>query len=72
MYIGHDCFFNYFAEWAIGLSVNDTFIMRPIAVERPDAFLMQIKEGFFWYNNVKTEWSFMEVGIRYKPLLQYH
>ena len=54
-----------FSEWAIGLSENDTFIMRAIAVERPSAYKMQIKEGYFYYNDEKTEWSFLESGIRY-------
>ena len=51
-------------EWGIGLSDNDTYIMRPIAVARPDANLMQIKDGFFWYNGVQTDWSFLESGVR--------
>ena len=46
------------------MAEDDDSIMRPIYVERENAHQMEIKDGFFWYNGVQTDWSFMEVGIR--------
>ena len=40
--------------------------MRPIAVDREDAYLMEIKQGMFWYNTELTKYSLREVGVRYK------
>ena len=52
-------------EWSIGLSPNDSFLMRPVTVARHDASHMEIKDGLFWYNGQVTEYSLREAGVRY-------
>ena len=61
-----------FLEWGIGLTDNDTFLMRPIAVDREDAYLMEIKQGMFWYNTELTKYSLREVGVRYKNKTDFY
>ena len=51
-------------EWGIGLSENDTYLMRPISVARDEARQMEIKDGMFWYNGHMTEYSLREAGVR--------
>jgi hypothetical protein len=42
--------------------------MRPIAVERDHARKMEIKDGMFWYNGEKTQYSLRGAGVRYSVL----
>ena len=51
-------------EWSIGLSDYDEFIMRAVYVSREHAYNMMVKDGYLWYNDVKTDWSFIGAGIR--------
>ena len=52
------------AEWSIGLTEDDDFLMRPIVVIRDEARQMEIKDGMFWYNGQMTQYSLREVGVR--------
>ena len=54
-----------FTEWSIGLSDNDSFIMRPVVIDVEQAAHVEMKEGYFWFNGEKSERSFLETGVRW-------
>ena len=50
--------------WSVGISPDDDYILRLTPVEANETKPMEMRDGYMYYNGLKSDESFLAAGVR--------